>query len=74
MKIMRIFLPILVIALYLGIQGGNLALFRQGHRTPVQVYNVSVALFPQADQKSLAAGIPIESQEQLTELLEAYLP
>ena len=73
MKFFRIFLPLMAIVLYLGVHNGNLALYRQGHQVPVQVYSVPVALFPMEDQAALAAGIPIESQKQLAELLEAYL-
>ena len=69
MKIFRIFLPVMAIMLYLG----NLALYRQGHNVPVQVYAVPVTLFPKEDQSALSAGIPIENQKQLSELLEAYL-
>ncbi len=73
MRFSRIFLPVMAIMLYLGVHDGNLALYRQGHTVPVQVYEVSVSLFPKEDQSALAAGIPIENQKQLTELLEAYL-
>ena len=73
MKFFRIFLPLVAIMLYLGVHDGNLALYRQGHEVPVQVYAVPISLFPKEDQAALTAGIPIESQKQLTELLEAYL-
>lgn len=73
MKFSRIFLPVMAIMLYLGVHNGNLALYRHGHKVPVQVYSVPVNLFPKEDQAALTAGIPIESQKQLTELLEAYL-
>lgn len=73
MKFFRIFLPVMAIMLYLGIHNGNLALYRQGHKVPVQVYSVPVTVFPKEDQTALAAGIPIENQKQLSDLLEAYL-
>lgn len=73
MRFFRIFLPVVAIMLYLGVHNGNLALYRQGHKVPVQVYSVPVSIFPKEDQTLLTAGIPIESQKQLNELLEAYL-
>ena len=73
MKFSQIIIPVMAIMLYLGIHDGNLALYRQGHKIPVQVYSVPVTLFPKEDQDALAAGIPIENQKQLTALLEAYL-
>jgi len=73
MKFSRMLLPALVLSLYLGIHDGKLALFREGHLTPVQVYSRSVSTYPQKDQNALRAGIPIKSKRQLAELLEAYL-
>ena len=73
MKFFRIILPILVLSLYLGVQGENLALFREGHLIPIQVYEKPVSAFPIKDQNALRAGIPITSKRQLAELLEAYL-
>ena len=73
MKFFRIFLPVMSMILYLGVHNGNLALYRQGHKVPVQVYAVPVTLLPKEDQAALTAGIPIENEKQLSELLEAYL-
>lgn len=73
MKFSRMLLPILVLSLYLGIHNGNLALFREGHIEPVQVYPRSVSDYPQKDQNALRSGIPITGKRQLAELLEIYL-
>lgn len=73
MKMKRILLPVLALVLYLGVYEGKVALYRQGHKTPVQVFAVPVSVFPREDQLALDAGIPIENQKQLTRLLEAYL-
>ncbi len=73
MKMNRILLPVLALILYLGVYEGKVALYRQGHKTPVQVYPVSADFFPKEDQQALQAGIPIENQRQLSRLLEAYL-
>ncbi len=73
MKYIRMLIPILVLALYLGIYEGKVALFRQGHKVPVQVYEVSADSFPQKERAALQAGIPIEDRKQLAKLLEAYL-
>ena len=73
MKIFRRILPMIVLLLYLGVHDGHLALFRQGHQVPVQVYSTGVSLFPKEDQQALTAGIPIKNTKHLSELLEAYL-
>ena len=73
MKSFRMILPILLLSLYLGVHNGNLALFREGHTVPLQVYPRSVADYPQKDQLALGIGIPITSRQQLRVLLEAYL-
>ena len=73
MKFFRIILPVLVLSLYLGVHNGNLALFREGHSVPIQVYQQPVSAYPKKDQNALNAGIPITSKRQLAELLEAYL-
>ena len=73
MNFFRMILPVLALSLYLGVHNGNLALFREGHAVPVQVYPRSVEAYPRKDQLALSAGIPITSKQQLAELLEAYL-
>ncbi len=73
MKFLRMILPILVLSIYLGVHNGNLALFREGHNEPIQVFPRSVSDYPKKDQDALNAGIPITSKRQLSELLEAYL-
>lgn len=73
MKFFKTFLPFLVFSLYLGISGGKLALFRTGSLIPLQVYPYPVSAYPYAEQRALLEGIPIESEEQLTSLLENFL-
>ena len=73
MKFLKIFLPVLVFSLYLGVSDGNLALFRTGSLTPLQVYPYPVSAYPYAEQRALQIGIPIESDEHLTSLLENFL-
>ncbi len=73
MKIFKTLLPLLVLSLYLGISGGKLALFRKGSSAPLQVYPFPISAYPYAEQQALLEGIPIESEEQLTSLLENFL-
>ena len=73
MKFFRMILPVLALSLYLSVHNGNLALFREGHTVPVQVYPRSVEAYPKKDQLALSVGIPITSKQQLAQLLEAYL-
>lgn len=56
---------------YLGLSNGYLTVFRDG--TPPQVLPYRAALYSQADQAAFRAGIPFQSELELTELLEAYL-
>ena len=73
MGMLRKILPVMALLLYLGIHDGRLALFRQGHRVPVQVYATAISSYPLKDQQALAAGIPIKNNRHLAKLLEAYL-
>ena len=51
---------------------GTLALFEGGNAEPSQVYEVTVAALPSEEQERLRAGIPIESETMLDDLLENY--
>ena len=73
MKYFKTILPALIFSLYLGISDGNLALFRTGSPTPVQVYPYPVSAYPYAEQKALQYGILIENDEHLASLLENFL-
>ena len=73
MGMLRKILPMMALLLYLGVHDGHLALFRQGHNVPVQVYATAVSSYPLKDQQALTAGIPIKNNKHLAQLLEAYL-
>jgi hypothetical protein len=59
--------------LFLGIRDGYIALWKYGDPTPLQVFPCRVEMLPLADQKALAQGIHISSEQELSQLLEDYL-
>lgn len=57
---------------YVGEWEGRLAVFRTGSTTPDEVYDVFVAVLPQADQTALQQRIPVADEEELQKLLEDF--
>lgn len=64
---------LLLAGLTLGCCRGYVALWRDGSAQPEAVYPYPAALLPPGDQAALAAGIPVESREELARLLEDFL-
>ena len=64
---------LIVVSLFLGLHGGNLALVDGSTGKPVKIYPLSVSMLPRADQEKLREGIAIDSEEELSRLLEDYL-
>lgn len=63
----------LVLGFLLGIQGGRIALWKDGQAQPVEVFPIPVKMLPEADQKALEEGIAIENSGELTRILEDFL-
>lgn len=51
---------------------GQIALFESAVDEPVEVYEVTVAALPEEEQQRLRAGIVIEDEEMLADLLDNY--
>ena len=64
----------LILGFILGIDSGNIALWRNGESTPVHVFPYRAEMLPPDAQEALAQGVPIDSIRQLEELAERYLP
>ncbi len=56
----------------LGVWDGRVALFEGENAEPIEVYEVVVATLPPEEQQRLQNGIPVESDDRLSELLENY--
>ena len=63
----------LILLFILGCRDGYLALWKQGQPDPVRIFPYSITSLPDADQKAVKKGIPLESREDLLRLLEDYL-
>ena len=63
----------LIFGFILGVQGGNIALWREGYPDPVRVFPYRAEMLPPEAQDALSRGIPIEDLSQLEELAENYL-
>ncbi len=65
---------LMLLGLLLGVHKGKLALWKDQDPIPVKVLPYPVELLPVPFQQALEKGIPIESAEDLEELLKKYLP
>lgn len=73
MKHLGIRITALVLAGYIGLYGGKIALFRDGKKEPDQVFPYSAESLPPQARSALEKGIPFEDLKALTGLLESYL-
>ena len=64
---------LLAFALYFGLWNGHVALWDTDAKAPVTVFPFSQQLYPEADQRALQDGIPIENGRDLIRLIEDYL-
>lgn len=64
---------LLFFGFYLGIYEGRLAIWEDGHNNPTMILPYKASLFPKEDQNRLNDGIPFESHDELTELLEDFI-
>ena len=72
MKKFRNLYCILLLGYLLGIHNGNVALWKDGDPKPLRVFPYSAASLPEADQRLLEKGIPIDSLGDLTRYIEDY--
>ena len=56
----------------IGEYNGRLAVYTDGQELPREVYDVYLATLPEEEQLRLRAGIPVEDDVQLQQLLEDY--
>lgn len=56
----------------IGEYDGRLAVYADGQELPKEVYDVYLATLPEEEQIRLRAGIPVEDDIQLQQLLEDY--
>lgn len=73
MKKCNRFFLILLLAGYLGVYEGYLALWKNGSSVPDQVFPRPASIYPEKDYQELKKGIPYLSQESLTRLMEDFL-
>lgn len=63
---------ILLLLIYLGVYGSQLALWDTDKALPVKVFPYEIQLYPVADQEALRHGIPITSPSDLQRISEDY--
>ena len=66
-------LLLFLLACYLGIHNGHLALFDESSEDPLLIFPHKAEMYSDADQKKLAQGIFYDSPEELTRILEDFL-
>lgn len=70
-KAVRLF-GVFLLAGYLCLYDGHLALRQDGIAVPVQIFPYSQELYPDADIRALRKGIRYETPQELAGLLEDY--
>jgi len=50
----------------------KIAVFAQGDKVPIEVYDVYISTLPEKDQKDINKGIIVSSKTKLRELIEDY--
>lgn len=73
MKGFRSIYCFIMLGYILGVHNGQLALWREPEPEPIHVFPRSAASLPEADQKLLKQGIPLQNLSELTKRLEDYL-
>ena len=63
---------VLLLLIYLGVYGNQLALWNDTDKEPVQILPYRLELYPPEDQCALRHGIPVTSAEDLCRLAEDY--
>ena len=63
----------ILLALYLGVHNGYLALWDTESEEPRAVYPYKIELYPNLDKNALEKGVVVGSERELTKLLEDYL-
>ena len=69
----RLNTAVILLAIYLGIHNGHLAILKDGHADPVRTFPYAADIYPETDRQALQSGIPIVSRRELNKLLEDYL-
>lgn len=64
---------IIMLSFLLGCHRGYIALWKEGHPEPVEVFPYKVTSLPPADQQALTEGIEIHDEQQLHSILEDFL-
>lgn len=57
----------------LGIKDGKVALWKEGQSEPVKTYPYPVSMLPKVARDALKEGVPLESEQQLYDIIEDYL-
>ncbi len=66
-------LAIVLLAGYLGIYQGHLALWYDASDTPARIFTQTADMYPPEDQAHLRQGIPFSDNAELEQLMEDYL-
>lgn len=64
---------IIALGFLLGIHGGRIALWKDGHSEPIKVFPYSAELLPKQDRELLEEGLHFDTKEQLIARIEDYL-
>lgn len=73
MKKALCFLCLFLLAGYIGIHNGKIAIWEDGSDKPSKVLPYSAQMLPKEDQEALKKGIPFDSLQDLGRLVQDYL-
>ena len=77
MKLKKSYAHIAMLALcfsfLLGIKNGKVVLWKDGQAEPVKTYPYPLSMLPKEARDALAKGVPLESEQQLYDMIQDYL-
>ncbi len=73
-KLSTLLCTVILSGFLLGIHNGRVALWKDQDPQPVRVFPYFAAALPEPLQRALCQGIPLESMDDLEDLMEKYLP
>ena len=64
---------VLCFSFLLGIKDGKVVLWKDGQSEPVKTYRYPLSMLPKEARDALKEGVPLESEEQLYDMIQDYL-
>ena len=72
-RLSHIAIAVLCFSFLLGIKNGKVVLWKDGQSEPVKTYSYPLSMLPKEAREALKNGVPLESEQQLYDMIQDYL-